>query len=245
MSGRDERRVLAELLALLAHDLKNPLAAAMANVGYVESFVRDVGDARASPEDASEVRAAMLDARIACDALHRLVSNLEVIVCDLERPRPAEPAPVGLRSIVDEVVARHLAPAAARRVEIVVEGERPWALCERDALLRAADNALANAIQHAPVGSRVTVRLWARGDSEVVSVLDLGVVVPEALRARALSLEGQAELKGRTDGRYGRGLSLYAASSSARRAGGHLELGEQAGANVISIVLPRHGEGVC
>lgn len=243
MAERDEPHGIAEVLSLLAHDLKNPLAAAMTNLGYVEGFVRDLDQTPPDPAELLEVREAMLDARLACDALQRFVSNLEVVARDLGRTRLHEPAPIELQAIADEIVARHLGAAAARRVRITVSGESAWALADRDPLLRAADNCLANAIQHAPAGSAVVVELSGHDAEVALSILDAGLVVPVELRERALSRDGQAQLKGLAEGRYGRGLALYSANVAAHRAGGRLDLGERRGLSHLSIVLPRFVEG--
>ncbi len=242
MTERDERQVIAEVLSLLAHDLKNPLAATMTNLSYVEGFVRYLGSTPPSDDEVTEVREAMLDARLACDALQRFISNLEVVARDLGKGKGGEPAPVELHAIADEVVSRHSAAADARRVRLVVDGERAWALADRDPLLRAADNVLANALQHAPAGSPIHVELGSKPKEVVLSFLDDGTVVPVELRERALSRDGQAELKGLAEGRYGRGLALYAAAVAARRAGGRIELGERGGKSLIAIVLPRFEE---
>jgi signal transduction histidine kinase len=104
---------------------------------------------------------------------------------------------------------------------------------------------LANALQHAPAGTRVLVEIARREDDQVsLSFVDSGAVVPPELRAEALSRDGQARLKGRPEGRYGRGLALYAANVGARRAGGRLDLGEREGRSVMAVILPRFDDAV-
>lgn len=240
----DREHTIAEVLSLLAHDLKNPLAAAVTNLGFVDGWVQDLDPGAVPTDEVSEVREAMLDARLACEALQRFVSNLEVLSRDLAHVAGGEPAPVDLHAIADEIVSRHVAAASARRVRLEVRGESAWALADRDPLLRAADNALANAIQHAPAGTAVLVEIGTEGSSVVLSFVDQGVVVPQALCDQAVSLEGQPKLKGRPEGRYGRGLALYAAAVAARRAGGQVTLGERNGASVITVVLTRYEDGV-
>lgn len=240
----DSDAAIAEVLSLLAHDLKNPLAATVTNLGYVDGFVRSLAKSEPSDEEVSEVREAMLDAKLACEVLQRFVSNLEVLSRDLAHVPGGEPAPIDLHAIADEIVSRHVAAAEARRVHIEVRGDACWARADRDPLLRAADNALANALQHAPAGSKVIVDVGTRDGECALSFVDRGQVVPPALRDEALSRDGQARLKGRAEGRYGRGLGLYAAAVAARRAGGRVELGERDGLSVIAVVLPRFEDGV-
>ncbi|MBI2389790.1 MAG: HAMP domain-containing histidine kinase [Deltaproteobacteria bacterium] len=244
--GDDEARAIAEVLSLLAHDLKNPLAAVVTNVGFVDGFAHDLGPASAPTQaELVDVRESLQDARLACDALHRFVSNLEVIARELGHVPAGEPSPVDLQAILDETVARHVAAAESRRVQLDIRGEAGvWVLSDRDTLVRAADNALANAVQHAPSGTHVTVALEPRDGEVALVVIDDGLVIPPELREEALSRDGQARLKGRPDCRYGRGLSLYAAAVAARRAGGRLEVGQRGSRNLIALVLPRFDDAV-
>ncbi len=247
MAGdRDE---LTEALLLLAHDIKNPLAAIVTNLGYVRNVVD--GLANGAVPDQSElgdVHEALLDARLACDAMQRFVGNLEVIARD-GAPRsipPADPPPVDVAAIADEVADRHRASAAARRVTIEVKTEASadarWASGDRDGCLRAVDNIVANAVQHAPASTTIRVEVVCRGDEVGVLVVDQGLVVPLELRAAAVSRAGQGTSKGRPEARYGRGLALHAAGLAARVAGGRLDIGDRDGQSALAVLLPRFVE---
>ena len=61
---------IAETLSLLAHDLKNPLAAVLTNLGFVSGFV-DALDASEPPDphELNDAREAMIDVRLVCEAL--------------------------------------------------------------------------------------------------------------------------------------------------------------------------------
>jgi len=234
---------IAETLSLLAHDLKNPLAAILTNLGFVRTFVDEL-----DPEDPptaaelTDAREAMLDAHLACEALQRFVANLEVISRDLGGGRPMDPQPLDLLALADEIAARHRGAAESRRLELTVEGSG-WARGDRDNIVRALDNVVANAMQHAPAGSHVVIEVATRGRQAALSVVDAGVAVPADLRDEAVTRAGQSTAKGNPAARYGRGLSLYAAATTARAGGGHLELGERAGKSVIAIVLARFEDG--
>ena len=58
------------LLALLAHDLRSPLAAVMTNLGFVEGSI--------PPSDIDAVEA-IADARLSCTMLEHLIANLDVL----------------------------------------------------------------------------------------------------------------------------------------------------------------------
>jgi signal transduction histidine kinase len=238
---------MAETLSLLAHDLKNPLAAVLTNLGFVRGFV-DALDPSVPPDEAelSDVREAMLDAKLACEALQRFVGNLEVISRDLGGGRasfPPEQLPLDVLALADEAAARHQLAAKSRRLELVVESNGPcWARGDRDSILRAADNLIANAVQYAPAGTRVTVEV-AAGDQEVtLTVVDTGIAIPERMREDAVTREGQSRAKGTAEARYGRGLALYAAATSARIGGGRLVVGTRDAKSAIGIALLKFSE---
>ncbi len=239
---------IAETLSLLAHDLKNPLAAVLTNIGFVGGFVDTLNpDVPPDENELTDVREAMLDAKLACEALQRFVSNLEVVARDLGGGRasfPPEPLPLDILALADEVVARHRGAASARRLELSVESAGPcWARGDRDSILRAVDNLVANAVQYAPAGTRIVVDVGGRGREVALTVLDDGVAIPEGMREEATSRPGQSRAKGSAEARYGRGLALYAAAASARLGGGRVVVGVRDGKSALGIHLVRFDDG--
>ena len=239
---------IAETLSLLAHDLKNPLAAVLTNLGFVRGFVDEL-DPNAPPDAAelTDVREAMLDAKLACEALQRFIANLEVVSRDLGGGRttiPPEAHPLDVLAIADEAASRHQLSATSRRLELAVVNDGPcWARGDRDSILRAADNLIANAVQYAPAGTTITVEVRCTPTEVTFAVLDSGVVVPERLRDDAVTREGQSRAKGSADARYGRGLALYAAASSARIGGARVSVGARDGQSAITITLVKFDDG--
>jgi signal transduction histidine kinase len=239
----DERRELGELLALLAHDLKNPLAAVLTNLGFVSGVLRDL-DGDPALVDARE---AIVDARLACESMQRFCGNLELLAREATGRvslAPSDPTPLDLVGLVDEVVGRQNETAQGRRLRLVVRApERTYARADRELVLRAADNLLADAVQHAPSGTEVAIDIGARGDAEAqIVVRDAGPIVPDSMRAQVATPVGQSLAKGRPELRYGRGLALHAASLAIVAAGGRLEVGEADGRSAMSLVVPLHRE---
>lgn len=234
---------IAETLSLLAHDIKNPLAAILTNLGFVRTFVDEL-DPNNPPTAAelTDAREAMLDAHLACETLQRFVTNLEVVGRELGGGRSVDLQPLDLVALADEIASRHRNAAESRRLELAVEGSG-WGRGDRDNICRALDNVVANAMQHAPAGTRVVVAVSARGREVAIEVVDQGVAVPPNLREEAVTRAGQSRAKGNPAARYGRGLALYAAATAARAGGGRLELGDHASKSVIAIVLARFEDG--
>ncbi|WP_243094924.1 sensor histidine kinase [Thermus thalpophilus] len=162
---------LKELAYSLSHDLRTPLTANLLNL-------RLALQGAYGPLDEA-FRQALANGVAANEALLRLADNL------LELARFAlsgrEPEAVPLKALAEEV-AGALGPLfAARGLECRVEGEEAWVLGQRDALARAVQHLLENALEHAPPGSRVSVRLEAWDGVVRLGVEDEGPGVPEAL----------------------------------------------------------------
>ncbi len=240
---------LGEALSLLAHDLKNPLAAVLTNLAYVGSALQEE---RSVSED---VREAMTDARLACESLQRFVHNLELFGRDAAGRAsmpPLETAPLDLRSVVDDVLERQRESATGRRLRFeIVDGAggpagsegkaRIYALADRELVVRALDNLVADSVQCAPARSVIELLVRRLGAHEVAIVVrDDGAIVPEELRDLIPTANGQTLSKGRPEARYGRGLALWAASIAARLAGGRLDLGAVAGKSALTVVVPAH-----
>jgi signal transduction histidine kinase len=80
-----------------------------------------------------------------------------------------------------------LAPLAARRgVELSFEGDGPMPAGDATLLRLIAANLLENAINHAPPGTEVLVRLWTDEAGHHLSVSDAGSGIPATERERVL-----------------------------------------------------------
>jgi signal transduction histidine kinase len=240
----DERGEIAEVLVLLAHDLKNPLAAILTNLGFVRGFVGEL-EGGGEVDDARE---AVSDAALACEALQRFVGNLELVARDLgaktrdaSRPSGEELPPLDLAAIADEVLDRQRASAESRNLSLFLSGGG-WARGDRDLAVRAVDNLVANALQHAPARTRISVEVSTTDEEALITVIDQGLAVPERMREDAVTRSGQSRAKGVPEARYGRGLGLFAAAIAARAAGGRLVVGARDGKSTLALALPRHDE---
>jgi K+-sensing histidine kinase KdpD len=110
-------------------------------------------------------------------------------------------------------------------------------------LTRAFANLLRNAIQHSPSGSQVRVRSEERGENVVLIVEDPGVTLTDEVAQRVFTAAGQAEAKVTMgNGRYIRGLGLFAAAAAAGFAGARVATGAPppASGNRFELSVPRH-----
>ncbi len=215
-------------MALMVHDLKNPLAALLANLGYVASTVAD-------DEYTAE---AIEDCMISTEVLKRLIDNLASLFSAL----PQVPGSVAsVESVVRTVEARtkRHANASSLQLEVLRKVDNVQAALSGPALELALDNVLACAMAYAPSAS--TVRLVVDADRENVrlSVYDQGPPVSDEMKPHVGDLDGQIELKGATGARYSRGLGLFVASTIVTAVGGVLEARDgEGGGSVMELRVP-------
>jgi signal transduction histidine kinase len=223
---KPERGTQADLISLVAHDLRNPLAAIVANLCYLRSAVEHAGP---------EVDAALADAEMACVRLERMTTNLTVLAKAVRHREPKRHN-ASLGDMCHAAAARARPAAERSRVRIDMVGDDvPHVMVDVELFGVALDNLIANAIQYSPAGHAVTLALVASGARASVTIVDDGPVIPAAMRDTALRLEGQITAKSSVGARYGLALAMYAANEAARLAGAALAVKEKDGKNAFEL----------
>ncbi len=221
------QKQLPELLALLAHDLRNPLSALLTNINFVRSTLKDA---------ASEVDEALSDSALSCSILGFFIGNLDVLGRSLaDSPPPRRPT--GARQAASEAALR-LGPQASLmgvELEILSGPHAPRVLVDPNFFGRALDNLIGNSLQYSPHKGKVKIECSARKDRGVLTISDDGPTVPVELRDLVLQAEGQNTAKQRYEARYGRGLGLYCAAEAARICGAQVTIGERSGHATLEI----------
>ena len=198
-SLRDADRAKDEFLAMLGHELRNPLAS-VANVSRLLEF--------------AERQPAML--KNVGEILARQVAHMTHLLDDLlEVGRltggkiTLERTPVDLAAIAQQMLdawtdARRFAhhPLAAKLAPA-------WALVDRVRIEQVLSNLLDNALKFTPAGGRIEVVVERRGGCAVLEVSDSGEGIPEALIERMFDLFVQGERNlARQQGGLGIGLTM-------------------------------------
>jgi PAS domain S-box-containing protein len=168
---RERLAALGELSAVLAHEVRNPLAVIFNTLGSLQRMLRPEGDARLLLDVAQEE----------ADRLDRMVGDL----LDFTRPVPPDLRPEPLDRVAEEALAAALAPGA-EGVTVVRDydpGMPPVPLDPRQ-VRQAVLNLAGNAIQAMPRGGTLTVRTRAEAGFALLEVSDTGPGVPPDLRQR-------------------------------------------------------------
>lgn len=190
---RDEVR--GEILGMVSHDLRSPLAVIS---GYLEILGRGEQDEVSGK--------ALAGARKGVDSMLELLEDLLTTTRAEELFAPQTMAPVRLDALVSEVA--ETARATARQ-EIVVETEGEVATRGEERRLRqAVQNLIGNAVKYSPEGSRISVRVGSANGRSTVAVEDEGVGIPAEDRERIFERFSRIE---RREGKEkpGFGLGLY------------------------------------
>jgi signal transduction histidine kinase len=215
----DERaasELVPELLALVAHDLRNPLSALRSNLGFIGSVVERVDQ---------DAREAVADAMVSCDGLAQIIDNLEVVIFALNQTRAPELGAVLLTQAVGESVSACRSMARSHGVDLNLDpGVAALGVTVRshhEMLVRALSNVIRNAIQH---GGESPVRVSAVSTAKTakIRVADGGTPLDPAAKPSPFTPAGQLASKHSHQGRYGRGLGLWCASVTAVAAGATL-----------------------
>jgi PAS domain S-box-containing protein len=228
--GEADRRK-DELLAMLAHELRNPLAPIQNAVGMLELI---------DAPDPAVVRSRELIAR-QLEHLVRMLDDLLDVSRITRGKIELERAPLTIASLVHEAVASVEALVESNGHTLALE-LAPDLVVEGDAtrLVQVLVNLLANAAKFTRAGGTITVRAEPVDAGVRISVRDEGVGITETAQGRIFDLFVQEHVSlDRTRGGLGVGLTIV--KRLVELHGGTVEVysrGEGTGAEFV-ITLPR------
>lgn len=196
----EESRRMTEFIAMLSHEIRNPLAPVM-------NVLALLGRETLSPRGEWCVEVANKQVR----QIHRLVEDL----LDVSRVTTGKVrlslAPLELGTVVHEAVDG-MRPMADARGHLLTEQLDDDALRlsgDRTRLIQLVSNLLSNAVKFTPANGRIDVALRRDGDEAVLSVVDNGIgMSAETLKHAFEPFSQGAEHARGTSGGLGLGLAL-------------------------------------
>jgi signal transduction histidine kinase len=221
--------VKRDLITLIVHDLKSPLAAVMLGA----SVLLDEGQA--------DVRSARLIRQIllSADTMNRLVLDLLDLARFDEGAMYVHRVPVDLTALLQNVRERFELQAAAQgRVIHWTIPDGITAEMDRDLVRRVVENLLDNALKFAPAGDPIDVAAGVAGDRVVLTVRDRGTTIPEVDRERIFARwEGEIASSSR-----GLGLSFCRMAAEAH-GGSVIARPSPGGGNEFVVSIPQRVAG--
>ena len=196
---QETERQMNEFLAMLAHELRNPLAAIVNALGLMRSkkphdqaWLRDVIDRQAAHLT-----------RIVDDLLD--VSRITRGKIDLKREL------LDLNDLVSRVVeaCRPSIEARRHRMELKLAQDALPVDVDSTRLAQVVHNLISNAVKYTPEGGQISIHLALEGGKAVLRVRDSGIGIPADLLPKVFDLfvQGDRSLD-RTEAGLGIGLTL-------------------------------------
>ncbi|WP_245321715.1 GAF domain-containing sensor histidine kinase [Bradyrhizobium sp. LTSPM299] len=208
LDARTTAELREQFIAVLGHDLRNPLASIAAGVRVLQRTPLD-DKAKTITElmQNSVTRMAALIDDVMDFARARLGGGIAVT-------RSSEALEPALRQVVDELQAAH--PDRVIQAEFAIL--RP-VLADRERVARLLSNLLGNALTYGTPGTPVEVRAATNGAFEL-SVENRGPAIPPATMERLFA----PFTRGDVADQKGLGLGLYIVSQIARAHGGTIDV---------------------
>lgn len=214
-----------DLAMLVAHDLRNPLAAIVANLSFLEMVVAE------EDRDAQE---SLRDLRQSADVILRVVDNYAA-VARLESPRAVKIArqAVALGPVFAAVAKKH---AHEARLTLETPPAGLAVLAEPGLVEALVDNLACSAIRQVRKGFGARLGARAEGAWAAITLEDEGT--PLRGDGSEFTREAQPGLRQARSGWYGPGAGLYVVGLVARAFGGAVRGAQEGGASRVTVTLP-------
>jgi signal transduction histidine kinase len=220
-------------LAILGHDLRNPIGAVITSTSFMLDNAKQSGDL---PQPYLSLTEGVLRSG---RRMHQMVGDLlEFARVSFGQTIPIERAPMDIEPLVRDVAAEFRASSPGReiRAEFVGDMHGEW---DRERLFQALTNLVGNAVHHGSAGTPVYIA--ARGGPDVVTIAVRNEGPPIGREQRARLFQGMNGVTPR-DGRDRRhlGLGLYIVDKIVTAHGGAVEVqsSDEQG-TTFSLRLPR------
>jgi two-component system CheB/CheR fusion protein len=208
---------LGEMAAVVAHEVKNPLAA-------IKGALQVIGGRMAA---GSRDKAIVGDVVARVDSLNDIVQDLLVFA----RPREPQLSPVPLGALLADTAALLRKEPAHAGVRLTVSGANPIVQLDVEQMKIVFLNLILNAVQAGGANGTIGVTVQADDLAATVAMADDGPGIPPEVRARIF--EPFFTTKHR-----GTGLGLPTAQRIVERHRGTIEIGSPAsGGTVVSVTL--------
>jgi signal transduction histidine kinase len=208
LSERETSELREQFIAVLGHDLRNPLASIAAGTKLLTRGNRDAAPILALMEQSVARMSALID-NVLDFARGRLGGGITLN----RATQPLEP-------VLSQVIAELRASFPANRIETDFDLTRQVE-CDSGRIAQLFSNLLANALTHGTAGTPVWVRASTRADVFELSVANAGEPIPPQAINRLFQPFYRVSAE---DARQGLGLGLYIAAEIARAHGGKLDL---------------------
>ena len=228
---RETALLREQFIAVLGHDLRNPLTAILSGINILKRS-KTLSERETQIVDGmskSAWRAEKLISDLLDFAQGRLGEGLV-----LQRS-----ANTDLMSILTQIVDEARAMAPDRTIELDVSTERP-VYCDGERIGQLLANLISNAITHGDPSRDVTVTAETRNKDFALIVENFGDPIPDAALENLFQPFFRGEVR---DSRGGLGLGLFIVSEIAKAHGGTVDVISNKTSTQFRLIIPLDAEG--
>jgi signal transduction histidine kinase len=229
----EQRAVRArdEVLAVVSHDLRNPLFVILLEAVQLSGHLPETGDPHAG-----ELRQSVERIRRSTTRMKALIQDLLELARIEAKTFPLEIRPVESRNLLEDAVTDAQPLADAKHISLILDLHDPPKIdADPHRLSQVLSNLLGNAIKFTPEGGTVTLRAWPRNGALAVAVADTGRgIAPEDLAHVFDRFWRPQGSKGE-----GTGLGLYIARGVVEAHGGRVWAESSPQGATFTFTLPR------
>ena len=206
-------RAKDEFLAMLAHELRNPLA----SISNAVHLLQHAG--------ADDTHRQFAQDMIARQSLHlaRIVDDLLDVGRAITGKMVLHRQPIDLHATVSVALRTLGAAGTTADRQVTFDGASVWVDADRTRIEQVVTNLVSNAVQHTTAGGRIAVRVATLADAAELTVSDDGVGMDADTAARVFELFFQAH-QGPERKRGGLGIGLTLARRIVELHGGAIEV---------------------
>ncbi|MEP7737016.1 GAF domain-containing sensor histidine kinase [Nocardioides sp. 31GB23] len=223
-----------QLIATMAHELKNPLAAVGGYLDMLEMFLAE------EPGTGTQVQRSLRGIGRATRRLDDIVADLLTLARFDEAADPASLEPHDLGVLLHDVVDGLAVQADARGIRVQVHLPSQQALVDADPsdLERLVVNLVSNAVKYSHDGGEVDVHLEAAPPTVVLRVVDRGIGIDPAEQQRLFE-EFYRSADPAAASQSGTGLGLAIVHRVVHHLGGRIDVESAPGeGSVFTVTLP-------
>jgi two-component system sensor kinase FixL len=212
---------LGEMAAVIAHEVKNPLAGVRGAIQVIGSRLpQDGRDAAMIKEIVSRI-----------DTLNALMQDLLLFA----RPPQPKPAPIDVATLVTTTADLLGSDPALKEVRVTVEGRAPRIMADADLLKIVFVNLLVNSAHAMKGRGTIRVSLAAIANSCQIAFADDGPGIPSEVRERIFTPFFTTKARGS-------GLGLPTAKRLVEAHRGNISIAcPTAGGTIVTVELPQSG----
>ena len=229
--AQQSARAREEVLAIVSHDLRNPLSAVTLGASLLK-----MSDCL-SADDCEQIETIEVSAR----RMSRLIADLlDVTRLEGGKQLPIDPAPVAVAEVLTEMTNLFRAQAASAHVEFEVSDatEGALVLADRHRLMQVLSNLVGNALKFTPASGHIKLDAASEKDHVRFWISDTGPGIPKENLAHIFTRYWQAQ---RTE-RMGAGLGLPIARGIVEAHGGEIRVESEMGkGTMFTFTMPLAG----